>query len=94
MTMFASTRVMVLDSVTGRPADICRGPHPDGSCSMPSARAFRCLGRAIVAEPAGDRRRVRLIVPDRLDRCPLAPAGRSEVQHGLHLTVVGHPWAG
>jgi hypothetical protein len=95
MTMFARTRVAVLDPATERSVDLCGGPRHDGSCSAPVAQAFGCGGRAIVAEPAGERRRVRLVVPGRLDACPLAPSvagARSHASRGV--SMVGHPWAG
>jgi len=74
MTVFATTRVVIVDPVSGRPAWSCRGPQPDGRCSAPCGDHIGCAGHSIVAEMAGGRRRLRLAAPADLDVCPLMPA--------------------
>ena len=73
MTVFATTRVVIVDPVSGRRVDSCRGPLPGGRCSSPCRDRIRCEGYAIVAEMAGGHQRLRLTAPAGLDACPLAP---------------------
>ena len=81
MTTFATTRVAILDPLTGDWMGTCAGPEPDGRCSRRAADAdIACAGHAIRCEIAGQRRRVRLFVPAVVRACP------------LHR--VPHPWAG
>jgi hypothetical protein len=76
MTVFATTRVAILDPVTGQTVGVCRGPRPDGQCSAPCREGIACADRQLLAEVAGERLRLRVFVPAGLERCPLAPPPR------------------
>ena len=72
MTVFATTRVAIMDPVTGQPAGVCRGPLADGRCSSPCRERIACADHQLLVQIAGDHLRYRLFVPADLDRCPLA----------------------
>jgi hypothetical protein len=76
MTVFATTRVAILDPITGQTVAACRGPRPDGRCSAPCREAIACADRQLLAEVAGEHLRFRVFVPADLERCPLAPPPR------------------
>ena len=77
MTVFAATRVAILDPVTGQTIGVCRGPLPDGRCSARCLEGIACADRQLLAQVAGQRLRFRVFVPAELDRCPLAPPAPS-----------------
>ena len=76
MTVFATTRVAILDPITGQTVAVCRGPRKDGRCSAPCREAIGCADRQLLAEVAGEHLRFRVFVPADLERCPLAPPVR------------------
>ncbi|TME00265.1 MAG: hypothetical protein E6I76_00695 [Chloroflexi bacterium] len=76
MSVFATTRVAIMDPVTGQAVGVCRGPRPDGRCSAPSPDGIGCADRQLLAQVAGERLRLRVFVPADLERCPLAPPPR------------------
>ena len=80
MTVFATTRVTILDPITGQPVGVCRGPLPDGRCSAPCREGIACVDRQLFAEMAGEHMRFRVFVPAELDRCPLASPPRFPVR--------------
>jgi hypothetical protein len=99
MSVFATTRVVIADPLSGRPVGSCRGPRPDGRCSAPCGDRIGCEGHSIVAEMAGGRRRVRLAAPADLHVCPLAPSpslSRPERRdpHLRSLRDAGADWFG